>query len=298
MRQLTINTQGVWQPLKAGDRVDVVAPARQGRTGELDLIRDFLASWGLEAHIPENMIAEDLLCANTDSQRLKFLVDALNDSEAAAVWCLRGGYGCTRIMPQFMQMQKPSLLKWFIGFSDITVLHAWMNNHWQWPSLHGASLRQLPTHEIDERSTQLLKGILFGTAPVLNYPELVLLNHYEQDLETVITGGNLCLVENSIGTPWKIKAKNKILLLEETSEAAYRVDRSLNHLIHANLTQEAAAIILGDFTHPSTEEEVRIDQVLQNFANQCTCPVYRLRGIGHGSSNLPIALGVSAKISA
>ncbi len=297
MYSLSIDTKGIWRPLKAGDRVDVVAPARQGKKGELPLVREFLNSWGLEAHIPDNLIGEDLLCANTDSQRYKFLIEALNDSNAAAVWCLRGGYGSARLMPELLKQQPVTPRKWFIGFSDITILHSWLNTVWRWPTLHAYGIRQLATGEVDERSLNLLKGVLFGTDPILNYSELELLNDHHQTTNAMITGGNLCVLENTIGTPWQFDCKNKILLLEEVNEMAYRVDRSLNHLRDAQLIQEAAAIILGDFMPIDPAEEQRVNQVLQLFAEQCTCPVYRLKGIGHGNTNLPLPFAVTAKIS-
>lgn len=296
MHTLTLNTEGIWQPLKKGDRVAVVAPARRGKPGELELIRSFLSSWGLEAHIPDDLLGEDLLCANTDEKRFQHLIEALNSPDYAAVWCLRGGYGCTRLMPELIKLNPSEHFKWFIGFSDITVLHSWLNDHWHWPTLHGPGIRQLACQELDELSVQSLKNILLGQNPVLNYSDLVCLNKFTQAIQAPIVGGNLAVLESSIGTPWEFNCQNKILLIEEINEDAYRVDRSLNHLLQAHLIQQASAIILGDFMNTNPEQEKVVNQVLPLFANQCTCPVFRLRGIGHGRRNLPIPLNIKASI--
>ncbi len=299
MHSLSFNTQGIWKPLQAGDSVFVVAPARQGKQDELALVRDFLEQWGLKAHIPEDLIGEDLLCANSDASRLKHLIEALNSPESAAVWCLRGGYGCTRLMPELLSLKPSTPPKWFIGFSDITALHLWLNDQWHWPTLHGPGIRQLAAHEMSERTFDLVKGVLFGERPLLLYPELLALNssaHELKQLQAPLSGGNLSLIQSSIGTPWQFEAQNKIVLLEEISEAPYRVDRSLNHLLQAKRFEGVSAIILGDFTDDHSPEEKKIDEVLQRFADSMACPVYRLRGVGHGQQNLPMPLGVMAEI--
>src|SRR3990167_9703943 len=48
--------------------------------------------------------------------------------------------------------------------------------------------------------------------------------------EGVLTGGCLSLVVATLGTPFEIETKDKILFLEDINEKAYKIDRMLTQL--------------------------------------------------------------------
>ena len=54
-------------------------------------------------------------------------------------------------------------------------------------------------------------------------------------------GGNLTLVRSTLGTPFEIDTKDKILFLEEVREDPQTVDRLLTDLLNAGKFQEVAA---------------------------------------------------------
>jgi muramoyltetrapeptide carboxypeptidase len=111
-----------------------------------------------------------------------------------------------------------------------------------------------------------------------------------------LAGGNLTLVENSIGTCWQIQTTKKIIFLEEINEQGYRVDRSLNHIRQAGLLVDVAAIVLGDFTHEK-EGRLNIDYALARFAQEITIPIYQSKQFGHGFRNHPLIYNSPATIS-
>src|SRR4051812_38561424 len=94
----------IWQALKPGDEVDVIAPA--GRLPKENLIKlaDLLASWQLKVNIAEDIFGDDLLCANSDAARLRHLQNALLNPHSKAVVCARGGYGAMRLMPELVKL--------------------------------------------------------------------------------------------------------------------------------------------------------------------------------------------------
>jgi muramoyltetrapeptide carboxypeptidase len=69
--------------------------------------------------------------SGTDKQRIQDLQNMLNDSSIKAILCARGGYGLSRMIDaiDFQKFKKHP--KWIIGFSDITVLHAHIYQHFQ-----------------------------------------------------------------------------------------------------------------------------------------------------------------------
>lgn len=105
-------------------------------------------------------------------------------------------------------------------------------------------------------------------------------------------GGNLEMILSSIGTPWEIKAENKIVFLEETNVKGYSLDRAFTHLLQSNILKNAKAIVLGEFI--GNEEQVKL--AINSFIEESNIPVFKLNIFGHGKKNYPILLNVEAKI--
>ncbi|MGE3920577.1 MAG: hypothetical protein AB7F64_06500 [Gammaproteobacteria bacterium] len=116
-------------------------------------------------------------------------------------------------------------------------------------------------------------------------------------INTSVTGGNLTIIQTTIGTPWQINTDNKILLLEDIGERGYRVDRILEHLRQADIFKNVAAVLLGDFT-PGYEPNGMslIEPVLKRFAEACDFSVVKINGIGHNYINYPMPLGTISEL--
>lgn len=292
----------LWNPLESQDTIDIIAPSAicTPQENAIQAIKETLASWGLTAHIPENIYGKDLLCANTDDQRFLFLKDALLNTESKAIWALRGGYGCTRLITRLATLPTPKQIKLFIGMSDITALHIFLQQKWGWATIHGPSARQIATKTVHEENINEVKNLILGKQTTIEFNSLIPLNKLATQTITLtapITGGNLCLVQTSLGTVWQIDAAGKILFLEETNERGYRVDRMLQHLEQAGVFKDVTAVILGDFIGGKEPDgSSLIDPVLKRFAEQVDFPVLRIAGIGHGNFNRPLPLGIPAKL--
>lgn len=141
--------------------------------------------------------------------------------------------------------------------------------------------------------------MLFGEQDqiVLDGSSLNALANQPHRLDACVTGGNLCLVQASIGTSWQLKGAQKIIFLEEVNERGYRVDRMLEHLRQAGIFDNAQAIVFGDFLDGNEPDGSSLVQpVLERFAQQIKIPVIQIAGIGHGYINQPLWLGSSATL--
>lgn len=289
-----------WKPLQPGAIVDLIAPAGRCPTETLEQVDTLLRHWQLIPRRDPKLLGDDLLCANSDEERFSQLTQALYNPDSSAVWCLRGGYGCTRLIPNLLPIAPPALNKLFIGFSDITTLHLFLQQHWYWQTLHGPSAHQVAHGYIDDLSISELKQLIFGQLPQLTFT-LAPLNavtpgcsrsrhDINKRFKSTLIGGTLTLVQASLGTSWQITAKNKILFLEEVNEAPYRVDRMLQHLQQAISLSELTALVFGDFiTTPS--QRTLMDAVLQRFAETLPIPVFSCPGVGHGKTNRSLVFG-------
>ncbi|MFZ0219456.1 MAG: LD-carboxypeptidase [Candidatus Aquirickettsiella sp.] len=293
-----MNSFKPWQTLKKNSIIDIIAPA--GGVADKSVIEKFkslLESWQLIPRISFDLFAPDLLCANSDEKRFQQLKDALFNTDSHAIWCLRGGYGCTRLIPSLLKLNAPEKSKIFIGFSDITALHLFLQQKWHWQTLHAPTLNQVVHHLIAAENINELKKVIFGQLSELTYS----LKSYHKPfhsldfIETTLTGGSLSLAQTSLGTNWQIETNHKILFLEDVNESAYRIDRMLQHLQQSGILSHIKALLLGDFTFPAkVEEEKKIQAVLERFAKEQNFPVLRCPDIGHGKKNRSLPFGTPA----
>ncbi|MCD6047395.1 MAG: mccF [Gammaproteobacteria bacterium] len=294
----------MWPLISRNEFVDILAPSGKVSQEDINIIREYLLREGFKPRIPENILGEHPFSANSDALRFEHLKNALNAEDSTLLWCVRGGQGVTSIMPELTQLAKPEKQKLLVGFSDITSLHLWLNQAWQWPSLHGPMARMTSQNKIDSHDVAALNHLWFEGLQTYSLDGLQALN--EAAKEAIIVEGKtigtcLSLLQTSIGTPWQFDACDKILFLEDINEQPYRIYRSLIYLINTGLLNQAKALIFGDFGE-SDQEAKDMEWALNDIANVylnkrgLNLPVFRLRGFGHGPRNKPIPLGVRARI--
>lgn len=294
----------LWPIASKDEYIDIIAPSGTITATDIVTITQYLQTLGLRPRIPDNLIGDHPLCANSDDVRFALLRSALTAHDSTLLWCVRGGHGVSRIMSDLIKLPKPSKQKLLIGFSDISSLHLWFNQAWQWPSIHGPGTRLTALGEIDANDIQSLYQLCFEGLAGYTLNDLIPLNTLAEQLssvEGITTGGCLSVLQTSIGTPWQIDTRNKILFLEDVNEHPYRIDRALVHLANAGLLNAVKAIILGDFGEKPDEAKT-IDWVLkESISNYLVnhhipTPLFRLRGFGHGKQNKPLPFGVKAKL--
>ena len=232
--------------------------------------------------------------SNTDEKRLEALNKALySDEENLILWCINGGYGSSKLI-QFLDKQtKPKIEKKFIGYSDITALHLFLSQKWGWETIHGACLGELFKDNKNANNFLSIFNLILNNNPIVNdsilsdiTPLNILAKRFKEELSYHnLTGGNLALIQTSIGTNWQINIQDKILFLEDVGEDGYKIDRILYHLKSALKLEDVKAIIFGEFI----KSDKYADFAINNFANQNpTIPIYKTNKIGHGKNNFPI----------
>lgn len=274
--------------------ITVVAPATGADNKTLSDLKNINGS---NLQIPSKCLVKGSLpfLASSDQIRFECLRDALFDKSDNVVWSLRGGYGSARIIPDLLKLSKPNKEKFFIGYSDITALHLFLSQEWGWKTIHGSNIADLLKPEKDQGNFTKLAEILKGVVKQVTIDNLVPLNDIAKSIELVngkLTGGNLTMVQTSIGTSWQIKTKGKILFLEDVNVAAFRLDRELLHLKQAGLLEDVKAVIFGSFDKDSESTML----VLRNFADSLNIPVFKTNRFGHEKINDPIIYNTNSKI--
>lgn len=274
--------------------IHVVATA--GKTDKAKVrkgIKTF-SSFGFSCIEGLSLFKQDGYLAGPDSDRLKDLQIALNDSSALAIWMARGGYGTTRILDQIQWKKFIKNPGWIIGFSDITAIHIHLSNLGI-ASIHGPMVSQAADPEYNDSLT-VLQSILHN-----DFPEYLLNSAKENrqgKAKAPITGGNLTLIISSLGTATEILTDNKILFIEEVSEAAYRVDRMMVQLKRAGKLKKLKGLIIGHMTNITEEKEFgkSVTDIILEHTKEYSFPICFNFPAGHEIPNMPVILGMQSEL--
>jgi muramoyltetrapeptide carboxypeptidase len=287
-----------WLGLQPGDIVDVVAPAGKPKPHTISGIESFLRAWGLKARVPQGILQKDLLCANSKKNRWKFLKQALMAKDSKMIWCVRGGYGSLHLLEDLKKIkaQKPKI---FLGYSDITSLHTFLNQNWGWATLHGPNIDRFALRTGTRSEAERIRKVVFGKTDQVQF-RLKALNKAAQKnhrLRSSVTGGNLITLQSSFGTPFSVKTKNKILFLEDIGERAYRIDRVLEQMRQLGLFKDLKALVLGQFTDGLEPNGKNIlPTYFKQFAAEQSFPVLSGVPSGHGKNQHPLPLNTKSEL--
>lgn len=275
--------------------IKMIAPASGTDPKKIETLRN-LAEYNIQ--IPEDIMEQAVVFhSNSDEQRFKFLKAALYDkSKKTIVWTLRGGYGAARLIDKLEKLPPPKQEKIFIGFSDVTALHLFLSQRWGWKTIHGSGMSEWVMSHKDPQNLQKIVDIIAKRVDFTSINHLKPLNKSAQKIKKLtgrLTGGNLSIVQTSLGTDWQIKTQGKIVFLEDTSEKGYKIDRTLHHLKQAGVFDKAKAIVFGHFVDPQDEH---VDLALERFATDVQIPIFKTDQFGHGKINYPLIYNAKSEI--
>jgi muramoyltetrapeptide carboxypeptidase len=233
-------------------KVTVIAPCGPADPERLDRGTERLRRLGFEVHVHPQCAATAPFTAGSDEVRFEAFMDAANDPTADVVWCARGGYGATRLLPMLQNAHRPPP-KTLVGYSDVTALHAFVQDRWGWRAVHGPM--PAAKQEVPDEDWQAMADVVRGgkTAPV----KLAVITPPAGPIEAPLVGGNLSVWNCLTGTPWQPETREKLLFLEDINEEGYNVDRMVTQLSQAAGIRQAVGIVLGSFTRGAEAEDLR-----------------------------------------
>ena len=291
------------KPLFPGARVALVAPSSAVPEEKLQPGLDLVKSLGMEP-VPYPScydVNRDGYFAATDAQRAADISAAFADKTIDGVWCIRGGYGAHRLVPLLDLDVIRSNPKWFGGYSDITALHTAFNQLCDLETYH-CTMPSTEPHP-NEYTMGYLKKALFGglSGPLSNPEDQPVRTLVPGSAEGILCGGNLSLLADSIGTPWEIDCKGKILFLEDIGEKTYRIDGMLTQLRNAGKFADCAGILLGAWTdcppeHP--ERSLTLTEIFHQLIVPAGKPAVMDLACGHCATTMALPLGRLCRLNA
>ena len=291
--------------LKHGNRIALVAPSSPVSQEKLELSVESIRFLGLIPVVYPSCTMKHGYLSGLDDDRAADLNAAFSDPKIDAVFCLRGGYGATRILNRIDYDKIKANPKLLLGYSDITALHLALHQRCRLTTLHSP----MPTrgwNTLDPVSLKSLTDCIFsgkpqGTAPSIEGEPIEIIN--PGTAEGQIIGGNLSLLAATLGTPYEINAKNKIIFIEDVEERNYKLDRGLTSLALSGKFEDCAGIILGtwaDCGDPETplEDNLTLHQIFEEIIKPYGKPTINNFRAGHIYPQISIPMGTNVKLDA
>ncbi|MBC8153448.1 MAG: LD-carboxypeptidase [Bacteroidetes bacterium] len=279
--------------LRPGDTVGVVAPASRFDYNDL---RPGLAllrhEWQLNVLEGVSLTAHSGPFAGSIALRQHDIQTMLDDPAIRAVFAARGGYGSYQLVDVLDFTKFRQYPKWFVGFSDITLLHCQIEKTGV-QSLHAVMPRQFAKPEAAE-SVESLRRWLFGVGFDYYSAPAHALNRPGQASGTLI-GGNLTLLLHTLATPTEPDWQGKILFIEDVDETFFSIDRMLTQLRRAGRLAQLAGLVVGQFSdlreNTSLPYGQPIEAVIAAHLDGLDCPVCFDFPVGHTDRNLAMPIG-------
>ncbi|ASZ09533.1 LD-carboxypeptidase [Chitinophaga pendula] len=278
--------------LKKGDLIGVTCSSSKMELQAAEYAAEVLSSWGFQVHLGITVGTSFHNFSAPDELRLEELQDMLDDPSIKAIVFGRGGYGLVCLLDKldFTKFRKHP--KWLCGYSDVTTLHAHIQQRYGIPTLHSVMCSGIKPETAENKYVDSLRLALKGNAYKYSFAPHEL--NRTGEASGILTGGNLCLLANLSGTRSQVDTKGKILLLEDIGEYRYNVDRMMYNLKRAGWLDKLAGLVVGTFTDgqetvtPFGQTEY---EIIHNIVKDYKYPVCYGFPSGHQVENYTLMLG-------
>ena len=287
--------------MKKGDTIGVVAPASPPSMENLENAEKLFQTFGFYVQYGKHVKKVNGYLAGTDEERLEDFHDMIRNPKIKAIFFARGGYGTGRIASKIDYDLIKKYPKIILGYSDITYLHTAIRQKTDLVTFHGP----MPAFDFGKGKFEPISIVWLWNA--LLQPEQLIYSDAISPLKVIspgeaegqFIGGNLSLMISTLGTPYEIDMKDKILLMEDIREEPYRVDSMLNQLKLSGKLDQLKGVVIGDFANADSKlpSTFTLDEVFEQYFKDAKYPVMSGFQIGHCQPHFSVPLGVKATLS-
>ncbi len=298
--------------LRPGDTVGLITPSSYvSDPDRLALAERTVRFFDLVPKFGRNVRKQNGYLGGSIDERLDDLHAMFADPSVAAIFAIRGGYGAAQLLDRIDYPLLHRNPKIFLGYSDITALHLAIQKRAGLLTFHGP----VALSGFSAYTQRWFRRALFQADPlgvVTNPPESNTLRP-AHTLRAIrpgqargpLVGGNLTLISTTMGTPFEIETRGRILLLEDVDEQPYSIDRMLTQLRLAGKFDNVAGVIFGECNacrprdyKPGFESTLSLGEVLDSILEKLPVPVLSGLTFGHTDDQLTLPLGAMATLDA
>lgn len=292
------------KPLKKGDKIALIGTSSPTIDERIQPAIKAMEDLGLEVVLGESVTSKHGYLSGKDEIRAADINKMFKDESISGIFVIRGGYGSARLLDMLDYKMIKKNRKIFVGYSDVTALHNAINQKCNFITFHGPMPATEFYKDVDSYTMDCFKENIFqyNSSGVLVNPE-------DKEIKTLVNGiakgrlvgGNLTLVCSSMGTPYEIDTKGKILFLEDIDEYPFRIDRMLLQLKQCGKFKDASGIILGAWTDciaPNPEKSLSLIEIFEELIVPENKPTIYNFACGHCLPTMTLPLGAKIKMNA
>ncbi len=296
--------------LSPGDTIGVISPASPSENrSEVFRAKEYIEAMGYNVVIGKNVNKTRGITAASEEDRLDDIHEMFRRDDVDAVFVTQGGYGCAQLLRNLdfdLIKEHPKILT---GFSDITALHLAINKVCDMVTFHAPGMARFNDEELTEYTKESFFRNLSSPEPPGEIkkanPKKWLVRINGGTCEAPVIGGNLTLICASLGTPWEIDTKGKILFFEDVEAEPWVMDHMLSHLRNAGKLDDAAGFVIGECTDcvprkndPGYFTDLSIEDVFEYYLKPLGKPVLYGLPMGHSDDLATLPLGVMTRLDA
>jgi muramoyltetrapeptide carboxypeptidase len=298
------------RPLPPGGTIGVAAPSSPyEESSEIDRGIRWWESRGYRVKLAEGIRARDDYVAGDPRERARDLAELFADPEVDAVQVLRGGFGCSEVVPHLDFDAIAANPKPLVGYSDITVLHVAIRQRTGLVTFYGPGLAGVGSADRGDFTRERLLRALTDPAPLGEVPARPD-DPYVGAMGTgrataPLVGGCLWLLRETLATPWEVELDGRILFFEDVHCPPWRVDGMLTQLENAGKLRQVAGVVVGEMYQCEEWRETKpwlrgrsMEDVLELRLGRLGVPVLFNLPLGHGEHLFALPLGVTATLDA
>jgi muramoyltetrapeptide carboxypeptidase len=296
--------------LRPGDVIGLVEPAFfPDDPFDMRFVEETIRAMGLVPKPGRHIGDRYGYLAGTDADRAADINAMYADPAVKAVFAVRGGWGCARILPYLDFRTIGAHPKLLVGFSDITALHLAFAARAGFVTIHGPNA----SSSWGKDSWEPFRALTFDAAtptyanPQAHDDRLVQRNWRTRAIRGGkaagrLLGGNLSVLVSLLGTAYLPDFTSSILFLEDTGEAEYRIDRMLTQLRLAGILGRVAGVVFGQCTKCQGDGQsyggFTLSELFQQHLAPLGVPAYEGAAFGHIANQFSLPVGVRAEIDA
>lgn len=285
--------------LQAGDTIGIVTLGSPLSASTINARIETLKNLGFQVILGEYVYAENGFLAGTDQQRATDLMNMFAKRQVKMILPSRGGVGVAGILPYLDYSFIQSHPKILSGYSDITVLLNVLAQYADIITFQSLMLINFTMNTPAYNYDQFFAATSTLTSPrqIQNPTGIPEVSKVPGNVTGPIVGGNLTSFVDTLGTPYEIDTKGKILLLEETHEPVNTVYRYMNQLKLAGKFQDCVGIVMGQCTECAVAYGASYEDLINAFVVPLGKPLMTQVTTAHGLYKAAIPIGAKVNLN-
>lgn len=286
--------------LNAGDTVGIICPSSAITADKVGACIAAVEAMGFKVKAADNLDTNYAgYMAGDGKVRGEWINRMFADPEVKGIFCVRGGDGGSRAMEYIDYEIVRNNPKIFVGYSDVTSMHLAFTQKCDLITFHGPMVSSNMVSDFDaETKASFFKAIDAEKDFAFENPQGMPLEVLKEGkAEGRLTGGNLSLLSASIGTPYSLDAKGKILFIEEVCEPITKIEKWMYHLRNAGKLAECSGILFGQFTKITLDDPAYdLKACMLDILRGIDIPVMYHIQSGHGKPMMTLPMGAICRM--